>query len=154
MKIKSFAFILLAFAGLLSITIVASCTKDNSEEAKTIKNEDDKTSEQPQDNDNYYVKYEVQNGSQISYANSSERTIAYKDVEKEQNITTSKEWEGTYGPFKKGDKVYLNAMNASTVVSRYNMNARISVSKNKEAFTIKAEKRESTSIRLEYTIDY
>ena len=46
---KSIVFILLAFASLVSISFIASCTK---EEAKT----DKETTEQPQIVDNYYVK--------------------------------------------------------------------------------------------------
>ena len=151
MKIKLFTFILLAFAGLLPIMIMASCSKDDIEEVKNLNNEDDKTSEQPQNADNYYVKYEVHSGSQISYASYTERTITYKDVVKEQRITTRQGWDGTYGPFKKGDKVYLRV---TSNIAKYNTNARISVSKNKEAFTIKAEERESSTINLEYTISY
>lgn len=151
MKTKSFAFILLAFAGLLSIMIMASCSKDDIEEVETLNNEDDKTVEQPKNEDNYYVKYEVQSGSQISYASHTERIIKYKDVDKEQSITTRQEWDGTYGPFKKGDNVYLRV---NSTMAKHNTNARISVSKNKEAFAIKAEKRESSTIDLEYTINY
>ena len=151
MKIKSFAFILLTFSGLLSIMFMASCSKDDIEEVKTLNNEDDKTTEQPQNADNYYVKYEVKTGTQISYASYTERTITYKDVDKEQSITTRQEWDGTYGPFKKGDKVYLRI---NSNYGKHNTNARISVSKNKEAFAIKAEVRESEKINLEYTIDY
>lgn len=151
MKIKLFAFVLLAFAGLLPIMIMASCSKDDIEEVKTLNHEDDKTLEHPQNADNYYVKYEVQSGRQISYASYTERTITYKDVDKEQSITTRQGWEGTYGPFKKGDKVYLRV---NSIMAKYNTNARISVSKNKEAFAIKAEGRESSTINLEYTINY
>ncbi len=151
MKIKLFAFILLAFAGLLPIMIMSSCSKDDIEEVKTLNNGDDKKAEQPQNADNYYVKYEVQFGSQISYASYTEITITYKDVDKAQGITTRQAWDGTYGPFKKGDKVYLHVISKT---ARNNTNARISVSKNKEAFAIKAEERESTTINLEYTINY
>ena len=151
MKIKLFAFILLAFAGLLPIMIMSSCSKDDIEEVNNLNNEDDKTVVQPQNTDNYYVKYEVKSGSQVSYATYTERTITYRDVDKEQSITTRQGWDGTYGPFKKGDKVYLRI---TSKMAQYNTIARISVSKNKEAFAIKAEEREATTINLEYTIDY
>ena len=151
MKKELFAFILLAFAGLLPIMIMASCSKDDIEEVKILDNENGKTSEQPQNADNYYVKYEVQSGSQILYAAYTERTITYKDVDKEKSITTRQGWDGTYGPFKKGDKIYLRVISN---MARNNTDARISVSKNKEAFAIKAEERESSTINLEYTINY
>ena len=147
MKTKSIAFLLLAFASLLYITFIASCSKDEGNDDV----EDDKTTEQPQELDNYYVKYEVQTGKQISYAVYTERRISYKDVDNAKSITTRQEWNGIYGPFKKGDQVYLR------VISNYprnNTNARISVSKNEEPFTIKAETIESPSINLEYTIAF
>lgn len=105
----------------------------------------------PSNNDNYYVKYEVTNGKLVSYSKTSERHLRYKDIDKEKTITVSGEWNGTYGPFKKGDRVYLYVSSSS---ARYNANARLSVSKNKEAFTIKAEQTEVLSAGLVYTIDY
>ena len=113
---------------------------------------DDETKEEiPSNNDNYYVKYEVTNGMQVSYIKTSERNLRFKDVDKETSITVDGEWDGTYGPFKKGDHVYLYV---SSNRAKYNANARLSVSKNKEAFTIKAEQRESMEMGLVYTIDY
>ena len=58
-------------------------------------------------------------------------------------------WEGTYGPFKKGDKVSL-------LVSSARVNhAIISASRNQEPFVIKAEKHtENKEISLSYTIDF
>ena len=60
------------------------------------------------DDASYYVKYEVKNGqaaSSVRRTNSWD--ITYKDVSKEATISNAKNWEGTYGPFKKGDKVFL-----------------------------------------------
>lgn len=152
MKNKAFAFILLAIAGLLPIMIMASCGKEEVEEVKIPNNLADQSTEQPKNTDTYYVKYEVQNGNIINTSiRYNERNITYKDINNLYTITTRDEWEGTYGPFKKGDKVNLRVI---TSMYRNYTNARISVSKNKEAFAIKAEKRESNKIDLEYTIDF
>lgn len=100
----------------------------------------------------YYVKYEVKSGQLVSTVR--QRCIwdiTCKDVAKEITISHSNNWEGTYGPFKKGDKVYLKA---SRVQGTYNTVARISVSKDNAAFTIKAEADKQGSASLEYVIDF
>jgi hypothetical protein len=103
----------------------------------------------------YYVKYEVTNGIMRYDIKKMYRSIEYQDVGKtgHYNITSlydKIEWEGTFGPFKKGDKVFLNV----TSDGRFTTNARISISKNREAFTIKKESNNATHISLKYTIDY
>jgi hypothetical protein len=143
MKNKSILFLLLAFAGMLSIMFMSSCSK---EEVKDDK-EDDKTTEQPQKVDNYYVKYEVKTVKQVYI---EDKKITYKDVDEEKKIT-GPDWNGTYGPFKKGDNVYLY-VSINNTLNR--LSARISVSKNQEPFTIKAESMQTGSINLEYTIDF
>lgn len=136
-------------AGILLIAlfpIITACSSDDDNTEQVNINENS-----PKDNDNYYVKYEVTNGTMMSYYYGEIKQIKYKDVNKENNIQIEVgEWDGTYGPFKKGDKVYLNVRSTG----RHNSNARISVSKNKEAFAIKAEERESNDIRLNYIIDF
>ena len=148
MKTKSIAFLLLAFASLLYITFIASCSKDEGNDDVKDDVEDNKTTKQPQEVDNYYVQYEVLTEKLVYIC---DKYITYKDVDQGKEITTSQEWSGTYGPFKKGDKVYLRV---SSPNARNNTNARISVSKNEEPFTIKAETIESPSINLEYTIAF
>lgn len=102
-------------------------------------------------NDNYYVKYEVTAGQQVSYAYYTDRSISYSDVDRIESFDVrNKEWEGTYGPFKKGQTVQLSV----TTSGKTNSNARISVSINKEPFVVKAEQRESNNIKLSYTIDF
>ena len=101
--------------------------------------------------DSYYVKYEVENGKAISGAAKTTRNITYKTVTSEKVITVvDKPWDGTYGPFKRGDKVYM-IISAS---GKYSTNARLSVSKNKEAFAIKDEFRDATGGILDYIINY
>ena len=140
---------------LMSLPMVVACGGDDDnglpENINQEVNNNGNQEEIPSNNDNYYVKYEVTNGKQVSYSKTSERHLRYKDVDKEMYITVDGEWDGTYGPFKKGDRVYLYVSSNS---AKYNANARLSVSKNKEAFTIKAEQRESMGMGLVYTIDY
>lgn len=62
------------FASLVSISFIASCTK---EDAKT----DKETTEQPQEVDNYYVKYEVNTEKRIYIC---DKYITYKDVDNEK----------------------------------------------------------------------
>ena len=148
MKTKSIAFLLLAFASLLAITFIASCSKDESNDDVKDDVEENKTTEQPQNVDKYYVQYEVQTEKRVYIC---DKHITYKDVDKGKEITTRQEWSGTYGPFKKGDNVYLRVSINNTLNM---MSARISVSKNQEPFTIKAETIKSNSISLKYTIDF
>lgn len=101
--------------------------------------------------DSYYVKYEVENGKEISGDDHTSRNITYKTVTDEKVITVVDEpWDGTYGPFKRGDRVYM----IISATGRYSTNARLSISKNKEAFAIKDEFRDATGGILEYTINY
>lgn len=101
--------------------------------------------------DSYYVKYEVERGAQVAYGNHTERNITYTDVNGEKKVTVKdSNWDGTYGPFKKGTTVNLKVQ----TTGKYDSNARISVSKNKEPFVIKAETRESLSITLSYRINF
>lgn len=125
---------------MFALILSTSCSKDEENELVT-----------PISNDNYYVKYEVLNGKRISYAYGTERTVTCKDVNKEAEVElASVPWEATYGPFKKGDKVYMIFSSSGS----NNSICRLSVSKNKEAFTIKGELNYTMSGELEYTIDF
>lgn len=131
--------LMLMFALILS---TSSCSKDEDSDVDTFTNEEENNST-PTNNDNYYVKYEVLNGVQISYASKTERTVKCKDVNKEVTVQVAYvPWEATYGPFKKGDKVYMMLSSSS---GKYNSICRLSVSKNKEAFAIKDESNYITS---------
>ena len=123
------------------ILFTTSCSKDEESNNST-----------PTNSDNYYVKYEVLNGKQVlPFATTTDRTVKLKDVNREATVQiTTVPWEGTYGPFKKGDKVYMTLSSSG----RCNSIGRLSVSKNREAFAIKDEFWYSTNGRLEYTIDY
>ncbi len=124
---------------LFSTSLLCACSSD-----------DDKTVERKEP-DRYYVRYEAENGSQISYDKTTTREVTLKNVYDEEKLNLSSgEWSATYGPFRYGVKVYLKIK----TVGKYNSNARICVSKNQEPFVIKAEQRESTNIELEYTINF
>ncbi|MBR2772225.1 MAG: hypothetical protein IKD78_09510 [Bacteroidales bacterium] len=141
--------LMLMIALILSIS---SCSKDDDNELETPTNKEENYNSTPKDNDNYYVKYEVLNGVQISYASKTERTVRCKDVVKEVTVQVAHvPWEATYGPFKKGDKVYMMLTSA---MGKFNSICRLSVSKNKEAFAIKDELNYVENGKLEYTIGY
>lgn len=111
--------------------------------------------DEPTAEDSYYVKYEWQMSSQHS---NIDKEISFITENGKQTFTTqSYSWEGTYGPLKKGTKVYLNCICKSPSEYSYsqtNNHARIYISRNKEPFVIKAEKEGKRNITLIYTIDF
>lgn len=136
---------------MFALILSTSCSKDEEKDFGTSINKEESNKSTPTNIDNYYVKYEVKNGIQKSNAPKTERTVTCKDVNKEVTVdVTSVPWEATYGPFKKGDKVYMILSSSG----RFNSICRLSVSKNKEAFAIKDELSYVTDGKLEYTIDY
>lgn len=135
---------------ILLLPVMVSCGHNDDDTTPPVTNQNNDEQEEPKNIDSYYVKYEAMDGGQVSYANKTTRRITFKDVKSDSGVTVYGNWEGTYGPFKKGDKVYLYI----STTGRYTTNARLSVSKNTEPFTIKAEERESNSIKLEYIIDF
>lgn len=107
------------------------------------------------DENSYYVKYEVQTGKQISYAARTDRSITYTDTSGDKTITvTNQKWEGTFGPFKKGQKVHLSLACPEGGFTRNTSIVRLSVSKNKDPFVIKAEERDVVVADLSYKIDF
>lgn len=120
----------------------------------TCDNEED--NEMSNETDRYYVRYEVY--SKASALSTSICSISYMTENGLQSVThtheyskygTSWEWEGQYGPFKKGDLVNLSiGCKAAT------NEGRIYVSRNNEVFVIKAEGQKYGSLDLKYTIDY
>lgn len=103
----------------------------------------------------YYVKYETQMPSKWT---NTIKTITFASEKGKQTFnTTEKSWEATYGPLKKGEKVYLtiksNSPDEYNYVQSYN-HARIYVSRDKEPFVIKAEDEGRNDLTLVYTIDF
>ena len=106
----------------------------------------------------YYIKYEVSSSSKES------NNIVGGGLPFNQSFIFTTErgtdtiikqggsaylWEGTYGPFKKGEKVSL-------LVSFAKKNyAKISACRNEEPFVIKKEEEvKNSEISLSYTIDF
>lgn len=132
-KLKLFPALLL----MLMFTFVTACSSDDDTYVPTTE----------PSGDSYYVKYEykVEDG----YLGAA-HNIVIKDVDGEKIIQANRKWEGTYGPFKKGDKVYMKG--SSNLGCR--SSGKISVCKNSEPFSIKAEKTKLLKLELSYTIDY
>ena len=123
-------------------------------------NKEDKDEEnitQPSEDSRYYAKYEVY--MPLGYSGqTSSRIISFMSENGGKTIKTSNSsWEGTYGPFKKGSKLYLK-VEAEIGGIRKNVEyyVRLSVSRDKEPFVIKGEQRqiETSSLSTSYTIDF
>ena len=138
MKIR---FLLFA---LLSTFVLFGCSSENED----IPLEDD---------NEYYVKYEVYMPLGGGFAKDGTKKITFVTEKGEESISTSKsEWEGTYGPVKKGTHLYLKAIRESGAIRNdVEYYARLSVSRNDEPFVVKGEQRlESvSSLSVSYTID-
>ncbi len=148
-KIK--LLMLMLIASLACVCFVAC--GDSKEDEPEIPNQPE-TPVQKED-PRYYVKYEAQMPSKWT---NTIKTITFATEKGKQIVnTTEKAWEGTYGPLKKGDKVYLtiksNSPNEYDYVQSYN-HARIYVSRDKEPFVIKAEDEGQEDLTLVYTIDF
>lgn len=121
---------------MMSLFIFISCSADDDFE-----------------NARYYVKYEVNSNS--DYGVSTNQSIKYTSengieiFSQEGKHVRSLKWEGTYGPFKKGDAISLFVSN-----SIMKIHARIYVSRDKEPFVIKAEDTQNNILSLEYQIDF
>ena len=143
---------LLLFLFVFSFAMITGCSDDNPVDNETIGQEDDSQSEEAR----YYVKYEVYMPLGYSPQQPTSRRITFVSENGEQIISTSNAgWEGTYGPFKANTKLYLKVEAESggirTNVEYY---VRLSVSYNKEPFTIKGEERgvAVSSLSTSYTI--
>ena len=108
--------------------------------------------EQSRSTSAYYVKYEASYyfGSQIINT-FNVNYMTDKGMMKYENEAYGRrqEWEGTYGPFKKGDNVSLTVKCTAGEVT-----GRIYVSRDKEPFVIKNEGTSQRKLTLDYTIDF
>lgn len=83
----------------------------------------------------YYVKYEVK----MLVPSNFKMSVTYTTEKGQKSISTaSSTWEGTYGPFKSGQKVTVSASTAKSTRISTNY-ARIYVSTNNSPFSIKSE---------------
>ena len=105
----------------------------------------------------YYVKYEVY--MPLGYGDqTTSRQITYVSEKGTNQITIGeKSWEGTFGPLKKGAKLSLKATAISGGIwIDTDYYVKISVSRDKEPFVLKAEDRkiESGILEASYTINF
>ncbi len=136
---------------------LSSCTKEESEETTSPKEQSEQsTSQEPSVEDvRYYVKYDIAasyaNRVNYSYDISYTKDNGVGSISQSNVFGSGFSWDGTYGPFKKNDKIKLSC-SASIAMD---ITASISVSRNQEPFAIKAEFRKSSKeCLLEYTIDF
>lgn len=134
-KLKLFPALLL----MLMFTFVTACSSDDDTYVPTTE----------PSGDSYYVKYEYK--VEEGYINDAHHSnIVIRDVDGEKKIQAQRNWEGIYGPFKKGENVYMKGSSNFG----YRVSGKISVCKNSEPFSIKAEKTLLRTLELSYTIDY
>lgn len=118
--------LLILFISLLSLV---SCSKDDS-------NSPVEPGNSTQNNNVYYVKYEVN----MFVPSRFKQVINYTTEKGEKTTsTTSSTWEGTYGPFKKGQTVSLTATPTATSSLVSTNYVRIYVSCNNSPFGIKSK---------------
>ena len=127
---------------LLALLICSACT--NADEPDTQKSETEKK-------DNYYVRYEISNGSAFP--------VRGNVATEKGNLDFSGKFNETFGPVPKGFRAYAYARfyhegrGGST-----NYNIRIYVSKNTEPFVLKSQKSgtfpDGGSDEASYTIDF
>lgn len=153
---------LLIILTTIPFILLSGCSKDdellnnkNSTNSNTSKEEEKDNNTTPEKEENiYYVKYEVymRDASSVPVT----RDIKFTSEKGEQTITTYNDsWTGIYGPFKKGAKLSLTAK-GNLVANTAESYIIISVSRNNEPFSVKAEKREKGGdlLSVNYTINY
>ena len=117
------------FIVLITLLSLVSCSKDDS-------NSPVEQGNSTQNNNVYYVKYEVH----MFVPSRFKQVINYTTEKGEKTTsTTSSTWECTYGPFKKGQTVSLTATPTATSSLVSTNYVRIYVSCNNSPFGIKSE---------------
>lgn len=137
----------IAFAILFLITnffILNSCSSDD---------DDDNNQKKEEDVAHYYVKYEVSyQGIGSNYIHNV--SIGYISEKGYSSVSQhALSWEGTFGPFKPGTTVEVNAF-CDRVNGRGNNSARLSVCNGKGPFVLKAESTNlgGNNLSASYTI--
>lgn len=109
------------------------------------------------ENDEYYVKYEVNSSTLYS---GTTLNVKVNDVNNQQTsfvIKTKTPWETTVGPVRKGFDANITVSEINTNYGRLTLQTKISVSKNNGPFAIK-HNDDSTSPRTQvqssYKIDF
>lgn len=138
MKLHNFYHLIVM---LIMTMFVSSCTAES------------ELDKEPEESARYYVKYEV--NAQNGWSSKTTHTITFTSEDGPSSIVHevkgfgSIKWEGTYGPFQKGDKVSLSAKN-----HQMDYHGRIYISREKEPFVIKAEGTGTETLNLQATIDF
>ncbi|MCE4122109.1 hypothetical protein NND09_07890 [Prevotella copri] len=131
---------------LLCTMCLMSCSKDS---------DGNDIPEIPQEEDRYYVKYEMDIHPWNTQAVWSTTISCQGDKGPVTLKTKDTKWEATYGPIKKNSRLYLKINCDLSFSSRSDSYVRIWVSKNKEPFVLKAEDRgDSPSLQAECGIDF
>ncbi len=110
-----------------------------------------------EDNDEYYVKYEV--GSSTIYSAGKLDVIFFNENNLNTNlkINTKSNWETIIGPVKEGFKANIEVSEVSNNHGKLTLSTQISVSKNNGPFALKAiddNDEPRTNVQLSYTIDF
>ena len=131
---------------LLCTMCLMSCSKDS---------DGNNTPEIPQEEDRYYVKYEMQVNPCTSQAVWSTTVSCLGDKGAINIELKERKWEATYGPIRKDSHLYLHVNCSLSPASNVDSYARIWVSKNKEPFVLKAEDRgQKSSLHAMCDIDF
>ena len=127
--------ILLLFSFLL-ILVVTSCS----------------SGDEPDGKKDYYVKYEL-SASYPGRVGVPTNIVINTDTGKKE-LTVGYTWEATYGPVSKGFEALLEVPKQDYTQYRSNCTIRISVSKNTEPFSVKAEQSaKRQSMKISYIIE-
>jgi len=135
MKKRCFLFVFLFSALLLSL--MTACGNDDNDSVEEPKQEESA---------NYYVKYQAHASSNFGIPNIRIDIVCTTGIPN-NTFTSNNGWEETFGPFKKGENVSLQVSSSSEVIGR------IYVSRNREPFALKVEKKGYYKVVLDYTIE-
>lgn len=146
MKYIKFVFLLLSSLSMIS------CSSDKDDD---ILKDDTLKVENEVEDARYYVKYE----SYIPFLRSATNTqsiVCVTDKGEERFTTVKGEWEGIFGPVKKGTVLYINVVATGLINGKTDDYVRLSVCREKEPFVVKAEDRKigAKTLRAEYVIDF
>jgi len=110
-----------------------------------------------EENDEYYVKYEVNSSTIYFEGKLNVKLINEKNQITNLTINTRSVWETIIGPVKKGFKASLSVSEVGDNYGHLTLYTQISVSKNDSPFALKEIDNSDvprTSLQITYIIDY
>ena len=127
---------------VIALPMLMSCSKDNDDKPFFDKGTDVQ----------YFVKYEASSSSRSGYGADIHVEYTSEDLKTQKyskavRIIKSVSWNGTFGPFKKGQVVTLS-VSGSDIVS-----GRISIAADNAPFCTKKEGEGTYSLKLSYEIE-